>query len=316
LQIHHRCEELPLELLSEAAVTEYLAARFPGHSFPANLPALIYRQTEGNPLFIVTLVDYLVGNSLLREATESHTWQLKVTLDQVSSAVPRSLQKIIEGQFERLTADERAWLNVASVAGSEFTAFAVAGGGMDQANVEDCCDGLAQRQLLLRNVGLVQLPDGSVSSVYQFIHSLYREVLYRECSQASKVRFHQRIGQALEELWNGDRADIASELARHFQEGRDYVRAVQYLRLAAENAAQRCAYREAVAILETALEAAARMPEAIRREAELGVLEQLAAIHANLGDQSKALDETRLERAATLGRAEAQTRPAFLCRAW
>jgi predicted ATPase len=157
----------------------------------------------------------------------------------------------------------------------------------------------------------VQLPDGSVSSVYQFIHSLYREVLYRECSQASKVRFHQRIGQALEQLWNGDSADIASELARHFQEGRDYVRAVQYLRLAAENAAQRCAYREAVAILETALEAASRLPEATRREAELGVLEQLAAIHANLGDQAKALDETTLERAAVMGRAEVQTRPAI-----
>ncbi|HEY0431486.1 MAG TPA: hypothetical protein VGC61_06695 [Pyrinomonadaceae bacterium] len=48
LQIRHRCEELPLELLGETAVTEYLAERFPRNSFPANFSGTIYRQTEGN----------------------------------------------------------------------------------------------------------------------------------------------------------------------------------------------------------------------------------------------------------------------------
>ena len=310
LQIHHRCEELPLELLGQAAVTEYLAARFPGHSFPADFSGLIYRKTEGNPLFVVTLVDDLLRHNLLSEESETHSWQLDVTLDQVSAAVPKSLQQIIEVQFEQLTADERAWLNVASVAGYEFTAFAVAGGGLDQASVEECCDGLAQRQLLLRNVGLVELPDGSVSGVYQFTHSLYREVLYRQCSQAAKVRFHQRIGLALEQLWNGDRIGIASELARHFQEGRDYARAVQYLRLAAENAAQRCVYREAVAILERALETAAKLPETTRREAEVGVQEQLAEVQTNLSDQPQAKGpiETLVERAAAIGQHEVEAR--------
>lgn len=307
LQIRHRCEELPLELLREAAVTEYLAARFSGYSFPADLSGLIYRQTEGNPLFVVTLADDLQRLSLLREDRKTNTWQLKVTLDQFSSAVPKSVQQIIESQFEQLTGDERGWLNVASVVGAEFSAFAVAGGSLDQARVEDCCDGLARRQLLLRNVGLVELPDGSVSGVYQFTHSLYREVLYRACSQASKVRAHQRIGQALEKLWSGNRVE-ASELARHFQEGRDHARAVQYLRLAAENAAQRCAYREAVAILERALEAADKLPHATRREAELGVLEQLAEVQNNLDDKAKALHETLVERPAVVGKHKVNAR--------
>jgi predicted ATPase len=294
LQIRHRCEDLPLELLGEAAVTEYLAARFPRHSFPENLSQLIYQRTEGNPLFVVTLADDLLRHSLLGEEPDTHIWQLKGTFDQVSSAVPKSLQQIIEAQFEQLTTDERACLNVASVVGSEFIAFAVAGENLDQAAVEECCDGLARRQLLLRNVGLVELPDGSVSAVYQFIHSLYREVLYRGCSQAVKVRSHQRIGQTLEKLCNTDQVEMASELARHFQEGRDYTRAVKYLRVAAENAARRCAYREAVAILERALENAAKMPEATCHEAELGVREQLTKVQSQLGKKarSKGLLET------------------------
>jgi DNA-binding winged helix-turn-helix (wHTH) protein/tetratricopeptide (TPR) repeat protein len=306
LQVHHQCQELPLELLSEAAVMEYLAARFPNNAFPTNLSGLIYRQTDGNPLFMVTLVEYLVGNGLLREASESHAWQLKVTLDEVRSAVPKSLQQIIGRQLEQLSPTERECLNVASVAGSEFSAFAVAGGNQDKESVEICCDGLAQRQLLLREVGLEQLPDGSVTGVYQFTHSLYREVLYRECSPSAKVRLHQRIGSALEQLWNGNRSQVASELARHFQEGHDYARAVQYLRLAAENAAQRFAYREAIAILEEALQAANKLPEATRRETELAVLEQLAGVQDNIGDKAKAIElyETLVESAEVLGQHE------------
>ncbi len=315
LQVHHRCQELPLELLGEAAVTEYLADRFPGHSFPPGLSGLVYRQTEGNPLFVVTLADDLQRHSWLAEEGEAHTWQLKVTLDEVSSSVPKSLQQIIEGQFEQLAADERACLNVASVAGSEFTAFVVAGGSLDQAEVENCCDGLAQRHLLLRNVGLVELPDGSVSGVYQFTHSLYREVLYRGCSQAAKVRFHQRIGETLEQLC-GNRVEMAAELARHFQEGRDYARAVLYLRLAAENAAHRCAYREAVTILERALEISRKLSDTMQDSAELAIQEQLAAVQSSLGIEGKARAsgsrKTLGGRAAAVGKQEVATPPAFL----
>jgi hypothetical protein len=51
-----------------------------------------------------------------------------------------------------------------------------------------------------------------------------------------------------------DRAGlIATELAVHFERGRDYPRAVRYLRSAGENAVLRSAYREAIAHLTRAL---------------------------------------------------------------
>jgi DNA-binding winged helix-turn-helix (wHTH) protein len=307
LHRHNRCHELALELWGEGAVTEYLESRFPVHSFPANLSSLIYQRTEGNPLFVVTLADDLLRHSLLGEEVETHTWQLNATLEQVNSSIPKSLQQIIEAQFEQLTADERSCLDVASVVGSEFTAFAVAGGGLDQAAVENCCDELARRQLLLRTVGLVELPNGSVSSVYQFTHSLYREVLYRTCSQAVKVRIHQRIGQTLEQLCDKDQIAMASELARHFQEGRNYARAVHYLQVAAQNAAQRCAYREAVAILESALENVNKLPLPTRLEPEFEVMEQLAMVRKRLGTvQSKGLLESLGEDVALMGQTHAQ----------
>src|SRR5436190_7350800 len=60
------CEELPLDYLSEPAIAEHLAARFPAHRFPAELVALIHERTEGNPLFMVSTVDHLVAERLIQ----------------------------------------------------------------------------------------------------------------------------------------------------------------------------------------------------------------------------------------------------------
>jgi hypothetical protein len=103
-----------------------------------------------------------VTHGLLSEASGTGTGKLNATLEQVRSAVPKSLQQLIERRTERLTAEERALLTVASVVGVEFTAYAVAAGaGRDAASVDECCDGLAHRHLLLQDAGLAELPDGS-----------------------------------------------------------------------------------------------------------------------------------------------------------
>src|SRR5438093_3467795 len=75
-----QCEELPLEYLSEDAVARYLSVRFPTNRFPAELAGLIYERTEGNPLFMVNAVDYLLAEGLIVES--EGRWQLVVEIDQ------------------------------------------------------------------------------------------------------------------------------------------------------------------------------------------------------------------------------------------
>ena len=50
----------PLAVLSPEAVAAYLAARFPQHQFPAALAPWLQQRTDGNPLFLVTLVQAFV----------------------------------------------------------------------------------------------------------------------------------------------------------------------------------------------------------------------------------------------------------------
>lgn len=105
-------------------------------------------------------------------------------------------------------------------------------------------------------------------------------------------------------------AEIASELARHFQEGRDWARAVRYLRLTAANDAGRYAWREAVANLEAALGLTPKLPEALRAQTRIELLDQLAEVHATRGDKLQAIKtwQQLAESAQQSGQREAEAR--------
>src|SRR5262249_43183961 len=92
LLVRQQCEELPLEYLRPAAVGKYLNDRFPANRFPAVLPGLIHQRTEGNPLFMVNAVDYLVGVGVIRQAAEE--WQLVEAIEQVEVGVPDSIKQM------------------------------------------------------------------------------------------------------------------------------------------------------------------------------------------------------------------------------
>jgi predicted ATPase len=60
LQAHRLCSELWPDYLSESAVEEYLADRFPDHRFPPKLSQVVHRSTGGNPLFVTAFIDDLL----------------------------------------------------------------------------------------------------------------------------------------------------------------------------------------------------------------------------------------------------------------
>jgi predicted ATPase len=164
-------------------------------------------------------------------------------------------------------------LEAASVAGVEFSAAAVAAGlEIDVVEAEALCEGLARRQQWLRSSGIDEWPDGTVAGRYAFIHALYHNVVYQQLAAARRVHLHRRIGASKEGAYGPRAHEIAAELAVHFEHGRDYRRAVQYLQYAAETAGQRYAHREAIEYLQRALRLLRAMPETaqlIRQELEI-----------------------------------------------
>jgi tetratricopeptide (TPR) repeat protein len=287
LQAQRQCEELPLAYLSEEAVGQYLAARYPQRQFPAELTALLHERTEGNPFFLVNAVDYLQAEGLIVELDGE--WLLTVALAELEVGVPESIRQMIEKQIERLDREQQRVLEVASVAGVEFPAAAIAA-GLEQSllHIEEQCEELERRHQFLRATGISTLPNGIVTARYGFIHALYQEVLYQRVAVGRRVRLHQLIGERAEEVYGARAGEVAAELAMHFEQGHDYRRAVKYLLQAAHNHYLRYANREAIDYLSRALELAEQWPEAEASEARSALLEERGLARRAMGDMAGA----------------------------
>jgi DNA-binding winged helix-turn-helix (wHTH) protein/tetratricopeptide (TPR) repeat protein len=279
------CEDLSLPPLTPGEVAEYLGNRIepPDASDAVSLDEVarsIHQRTEGNPLYMVTLVGALLGSNTaaVSSGIEKHT-SLREVIEGADRIVPSNITEMISQQLSRLDPEEQRLLEVASVAGVEFSAAAVAAGA-DAAltNVEERCAALAARMSFLQDAGDDEWPDGTVSARFCFRHALYREAVYARLTAARRSGLHHRIGERQEAAY-GERAnEIASELARHFEQGRNFERALRYREQAARNALRRSAPREAIGHLSASLGILGRIPEGHERlEHELQIRLALGA---------------------------------------
>jgi hypothetical protein len=308
LLVHQLCQELAVEALSDVDVAAYLTAESPGGSLPAGLAELVYRHSEGNPLFMRAVLDHLTQQGIL--AQQADAWDVRVPLADIALEVPESLRQMLDAQLGRLSPEEQRMLEVASVTGAEFTAHVSAvAANLESEPFEALCETLVRRQSMVRTASVQHFPDGHVSQRYAFVHALYREVCYGQVAPMRRATLHRRIGERVEALYAAQRNEVAAELAYHFEAGAEWARAVQYLRLVADTAGRRYAPREAVTLLEHALALVRRLPEAERAMREIELLEQLATLYLVSYDQ-RALDtyEALAARAARDGLVDVEMR--------
>ena len=267
------CREILLGGLAAKDVASYLAQRFLDADLPGELLPLLVERSDGSPFVVVALLDHLLEHEMLVRGDSG--WEFRGNVERVRTAIPDGLRAIIEPRLERLPADERHVLEVASVVGPEFPAHAVAAAappGSDLGDVEvveQLCDTLARRQELLRASGESAAPDGTTSARYAFRHVLYQQVLDQGLKPSQRRRLHQRIGEQLEARYAGRTEDVASALASHFECSGDVERAVRYHGEAAAQARSRFAFQETRLHVEAALRLMRERPEtteAMRRQ--------------------------------------------------
>jgi hypothetical protein len=278
LLAHRLCSEISLSGLTEFDVEDYLSTMTPDLQLRSGLASLLFRRSEGNPLFVVAALEHSVEQGAL--VSEDGQLQLRIPLDQLDLDIPQSLKRILEAQIDHLETEERRILEVASVEGAVFSP-ALISTGTDHTSqeIEDICHDLATRKQILRATRGRHLTDGSVLPCYQFVHVLYRDVLYQRQSPGRKSTRHHLIGTQIEVLHREHLEEVAAEMALHFEHASDWERTVRYLRLAAENSERRYAHREAMALLTRALELIGRISEIDRYRVELEILERLATIY-------------------------------------
>jgi DNA-binding winged helix-turn-helix (wHTH) protein len=193
LLIHNHGFEIPLGPLSEAEVAAWLQSDSPASALPEGFSELVYRRSEGNPLFMVATLDRMLQKG--QASREEGKWKLTVPVGQIDPEVPESLRQAVEGQIDRLTLEEQRALEAASVAGTSFSAHILEGApGVDPNRLPELFETLSRRSRFIRTGPSQQLDDGRIVQVFEFVHALYREVFYRRQTPARRALLQRILG--------------------------------------------------------------------------------------------------------------------------
>ena len=260
LQGRGLCRVTALEFLSQADVERFLATAFPGHALPPGFAHLVHAKTEGNPLFLVDLLQYLRDRHVLAEA--NGRWVLAQAVPDLGRELPQSMRSMIQRLIDQLTDDDRRLLKAASVQGQEFDSAVVAEVlALDATEVEERLELLDRVHGLVRRMGeKYQFPDRTPSLRYAFVHTLYQNTLYEGLQPTRKVALSAAVARALLQHHGEAGGGVTSELALLFEAARDGARAADFFLRAAQKAFRVFANQEAGS-------AHARRPRAARAAA-------------------------------------------------
>jgi len=278
MQAHQQCDEIALGVLGAEEIGKLLDIRFQPNEFPRELAAVIHRRTDGQPLFTVSLLEFLARQGDIAH-TNSH-WTLTRPLSALDLKIPDSVLAMIRRKSEALDPSDRRALQYASVEGEEFLSTVLARllDG-DDLQVEEQLAALARNHRLIEWRGEEELPDGSLATRYGFAHALYQNAFYEELVSGRRAQLHSRAGEQLLVHYGGHTPRIAAQLAMHFERGRNWERAIEFLILAGANASSRQANAQAEEHYTHALSLAGKLPPESRAETELRIFQRRAAVY-------------------------------------
>ncbi len=216
-------EALRLSPLDPAAQAALVAAMLPDARMPAEFAAALDRATGGNPFFVTEVLRSLFEDGHL--ARRDGVWRFPT--DPAVLRPLTSMEATIRRRLAHLSVGARELIGTAAVLGHAWDVCALS-----------AVSGLGEDDLFVRLEELVEhhflSHEGACD--FRFPHDRVREVTYDGLDPATRRDLHRRAGEVLEAR-HADGADAhVHELARHFLQGEDGLRAYRYLMLAAEQA--------------------------------------------------------------------------------
>jgi len=304
LRSSEQLTELELAAL-DADQTAALAAQVASHDLDPAAAAQLYRETEGNPLFVI-------------ETMRADSWRLETgdqrleTRDRrpetgdrgestsLQSPVPNSLSlppkvhAVIQSRLAQLSTHARELAALAATIGRSFTLDVLRhASDSDEDALVRGLDELWQRRIV-REQGV---------NAYDFSHDRIRETAYSAISPVRRRMLHRRVAEALESVHAADLDDVSGEIAAHFERAGSPERAIPYYQRAGEAAQSLYANQEAFILFRKGLALLATRPESSARDQHELVLQRALGISLSAvrGPAHEDVEEVYL-RAHTLSR--------------
>jgi predicted ATPase len=281
LRMRDRCKHLALDGLDLPAVKRYIAISFPPslecETQINTLASLVHAQTEGNPLFVVNVLNDLTERGLLK--MEDGTWSLADQFTERDLVIPESIRSLIEIQISRLAPEEKSILEIAAVIGVRFALSTVADvAALPIEAVDTILTNLLRRQRFIR-CSPIEGPHRETIPGFEFLHALYKDAIYGAISQRKVTELHLLVGKSKEADYGEQAREISAELAMHFEKGKKNELAIVYMEMAAKLARQRSAYVESRMHFDSALRLAKYLPVGrMRTELEASLYSGLGGV--------------------------------------
>ncbi len=237
LQRDSMITELSLEPLTIDETTT-LAQHIAGQQIDVGMSGSLYRETEGNPLFVVEMMRVKVSE---QQAKAQQPYRSKsLLLSQSASTLPPMVQSVLAARLSQLSPLARDVANVAAVIGREFT-LSVLSHTCERSEDEVVrgLDELWQRRI-------VREQGGEMTETYDFSHDKLREQAYTSLSPIQRRRLHRRVAEVLEAMHAENLDAISGQVAAHYEHAGLPGQAIPYYLLAGETARQVYALSEAI----------------------------------------------------------------------
>jgi class 3 adenylate cyclase/tetratricopeptide (TPR) repeat protein len=280
--------QMRLDALPAESAGELLAALLGEDAGLAPLKELLVKR--GNPFFLEETVRTLVET----KALTGERGRYRLTQPVRTLQVPSTVQTMLAARIDRLSAEDKRLLQVASVIGKDVPLTLLQ--AIAELPDEALRRGLDRLQAaeFVDEIGL--FPDLE----YAFKHALTHEVAYGSLLAERRRDLHAQIVGAIEAIHRDRLAEQIERLAHHAFRGELQDKAVDYLRQAGLRAAARSAlqdarvwFERALAILEALPESPSRLERAVDTRIELRQVLHL------LGDDLQVLERLREAMALT-----------------
>ena len=235
----------PLQVLQLAPIPKpaerCLARSLLGGEVGDEVVKVVCHGVDGNPLFLEERLASLLDNGAL--GRDGNSWRLG---ESDATPVPEALERLVRARADRLSPASREAVVAASVLGEDVAHSALAA-------VTDLGPELNQALAELVSAGFLTEVRAQPEPLYRFRHTVIAEATYHGLLRSQRRQLHARAGWALEASATDRLEEVAALLGRHFGAAGEDGRAVHYLEMGGDHAAQILANEEAIALYRQAL---------------------------------------------------------------
>jgi class 3 adenylate cyclase len=228
------------------------------------LAAQIAQETDGNPFFVGEILRGLSESGTLMFDEATGRWSVDRSAE---LALPESVREVIERRVERLGDEALEVLRLAAVIGRMFELELLE-------SILDTDEGALLDHLEAAVAASVLAESGEQVGQFRFAHALINQTLYEGLGITRRARMHQRVAEALEQLYGEDPGERLAELALHWRLAAvsvDKAKAADYSLRAGRRALESLAPAEAVKLFADAVELTGNVDSPDHCEALIGL---------------------------------------------